>query len=99
LAGQRVYEFVAISDAYYKDVPLYNTSYRLEVRPLPKGKFTDTAPLYICSENALSEATVELEGQAPFTVSYSMYFGNEKQAFLLDNIATTVRSLKIKAKN
>ncbi|KAF1825129.1 uncharacterized protein K489DRAFT_377673 [Dissoconium aciculare CBS 342.82] len=91
--GHWTYEFVEISDAVYKKVPIKGKVLSQDVKPAASAKFASRDLLETCiDEKAHFDLT--LFGEAPFTVEWELVHGGRRLRNTQNNITSRLTSLE-----
>jgi len=88
VAGHYTYEFTQISDAVYRDHSLITKGLKLEqdVKPSASARFVNLMPKHEVCINTQVQFSVELGGEAPFTLDYEIMHAGKRKTHQLRDI-------------
>ncbi|KAK3720564.1 hypothetical protein LTR37_003613 [Vermiconidia calcicola] len=87
-AGHYRYDFVAISDAVYRNQQLQGLSLEQNVKPSASARFIDGGARKVSCIDDMVSFDVALQGEGPFTIEYELIHGGRRKKYKLENPGT-----------
>lgn len=92
-AGHYSYDFIEISDAVYKRVPIKNKALSQDVKPAASAKFASRELIATCIDEK-AQFDVLLSGEAPFSVEWELVHGGKRVKHTQANITSRSTNLE-----
>lgn len=92
-AGKYTYEFLSISDAVYKGLPLNNLRLEQSVKPSASARFVQVSNQVGCIDQQ-AKARVSLVGEEPFTLEWELVHGGKRHKRTEKNITESAITLE-----